>query len=59
MKKIKTGSLYRQTRQNTEKSVPFIRLSGEWLKKIGFYEGNTVSIEFEHGKLILRADPKI
>ena len=33
--------------------VPFLRLSGLWLEKVGFHIGDKVSVQVESGKLVL------
>lgn len=35
------------------RSVPMIRLRGDWLKHVGFEEGRQIHIEVAEGKLIL------
>ncbi len=53
MKKLKIGKLHRTT-QKRVKTVPFIRLSGNYLKDNGFEEGDFISIHLEHGLIILK-----
>ena len=33
--------------------VPFLRLSGIWLEKVGFHIGDKVSVQVESGKLVV------
>jgi len=54
MRRLKVGSLYRLTQRNNENSVPFIRLSGKWLKQAGFQEGDIISIKIHKGELKIR-----
>lgn len=37
-----------------KKEVPFIRIKGAWLEKLGFTAGKKMIIEESHGKLILK-----
>jgi hypothetical protein len=37
-----------------KKEVPFIRIKGLWLEKLGFTAGKKMIIEESHGKLILK-----
>jgi hypothetical protein len=53
MKKLKIGKLYRAT-QKMAKTVPYIRLSGNYLKENGFKEGDIISIHIEKGLIILK-----
>lgn len=37
--------------------VPFVRLSGRWLRELGFLVGKRIEVEAEPGRLVLRAAP--
>lgn len=37
----------------TYERIPFIRLSGKWLKEYGFEIGDKFNLVYENGKLIL------
>jgi toxic protein SymE len=39
------------------KPVPFVRLSGRWLRELGFSVGERIEVEAEPGRLVLRAAP--
>lgn len=39
---------------SNEKEVPFIRIKGAWLEKIGFTTGKKMIIEESYGKLVLK-----
>jgi hypothetical protein len=39
------------------KPVPFVRLSGKWLRELGFAEGGRIEVEASPGRLVLRAAP--
>jgi len=36
---------------------PLIRLSGQWLERLGFFLGGKIEVEAEPGRLVLRAVP--
>lgn len=36
------------------RTVPFVRLSGTWLRRLGFPVGASVEVEAEPGRLVLR-----
>ena len=40
----------------SSKKLPAIKLSGNWLDKIGFEYGKLVTAEYEKGKIILRLE---
>jgi hypothetical protein len=44
---------HRSLRTGREYTVPFIRLSGKWLDRIGFNEGARVRVSGEVGQLTL------
>lgn len=54
---MRKATVTRSFRDN--KSVPMIRLQGDWLKRAGFEEGMQVHVDVAAGKvtLILAADP--
>lgn len=52
MKKLKIGSLYQQT-QKKSKKVPYIRLSGEYLSKYGFNQGQVITVHLQKGKIVI------
>ena len=37
--------------------VPFVRLSGRWLRELGFAVGERIEVEASPGRLVLRAAP--
>jgi len=37
--------------------VPFVRLSGKWLRELGFAVGERIEVEASPGRLVLRAEP--
>lgn len=37
--------------------VPFVRLSGRWLRRLGFPIGAKIAVEAEEGRLVLTAIP--
>ncbi len=39
---------------SNKKEVPFIRIQGIWLEKLGFTAGKKMIIEESHGKLVLK-----
>ncbi len=39
------------------KPVPFVRLSGRWLRELGFRVGERIEVEATPGRLVLRAAP--
>lgn len=42
------------TRKPSEKVVPFINVSGQWLEKAGFNIGDIVELEVSEGRIIIR-----
>jgi formylmethanofuran dehydrogenase subunit D len=48
-RRLTVGSTYFK-----EKEVPFIRLSGDWLKNLGFSSGQKVVIREEPGILVIQ-----
>ena len=48
-----TTRYHRSLRTGREYTVPFIRLSGKWLDRIGFNEGARVRVSGEVGQLTL------
>lgn len=54
MRKIKIGRIYQPNRKSLENYVPYIRLSGKWLKQAGFQEGDIISIKIQNGELKIR-----
>lgn len=54
----KTTVTYRyQQRSYSSKKVPEIRMSGQWLKDLGFDTGKTLQITCEPEKLIIALQP--
>lgn len=45
-----------QERRRAEK-VPFVRLSGKWLRRLGFRVGSKIEVEASPGCLVLRSLP--
>ena len=39
------------------KPVPFVRLSGRWLRELGFRVGERIEVEATPGRLVLQAAP--
>jgi hypothetical protein len=54
---ITIGSLYRSSRTQTGQRVPYIRLSGHWLEKLGFPCGARLVIAPEETKLVITLAP--
>lgn len=48
------GATVNRTWQNAE-SVPMLRLTGKWLRKLGFHENSRMKIEARHGQLTIQA----
>ena len=48
-RRLTVGSTYFK-----EKEVPFIRLSGNWLKNLGFEFGQKVVVREEPGQLVIQ-----
>jgi hypothetical protein len=48
---LTVGELY-----GNGKTVPMIRLSGQWLEELGFTSGDYVSVKREDGKMIISLD---
>jgi hypothetical protein len=40
------------------RSIPLIRLQGQWLRQLGFEEGGQVLIQLENEKLIITLDKR-
>lgn len=38
--------------------VPFVRISGKWLRRLGFSIGTKIEVEAERGRLVLTATPE-
>lgn len=56
------ASLYRPARLSgsQETKVPYLRMSGRWLKECGFEIGARVYLKVEHGRLIVtNVDPAV
>jgi Toxin SymE, type I toxin-antitoxin system len=51
MRKITVTYCFRDKR-----TVPMLRLSGEWLKRAGFEEGRHVSVDVGDGRLVLAVE---
>jgi toxic protein SymE len=65
-KRLTVSRLYRQRRSRpwhgdeswtVPKPVPFVRLSGRWLRELGFSVGERIEVEATPGRLVLRAAP--
>lgn len=54
MKKEKTMKVYAISTYPNYKVVPQIRLQGEWVRNIGFEEGNEISVEYSEKKIVIR-----
>ena len=44
-------------RTNNDKKVPFIRMSGKWLEKAGFFTGSKIKVNVQQEKLTLLKMP--
>lgn len=53
-RKLKIYAKYQPRRWGGGVSIPEIRLEGKWLDKLGFKTGQTIIIEQELHKLIIR-----
>lgn len=49
----KVESLYRK-KKGMKRSVPIIRLKGNWLVKLGFHEGEYVEIHASNGIIFIK-----
>jgi toxic protein SymE len=58
MEKLRKKKIYTKFRSRTYDSIliPEIRLEGKWLEKLGFIQGQTVSIEQKKNKLTITID---
>jgi hypothetical protein len=48
------GATVNRTWQNAE-SVPMLRLTGKWLRQLGFHESSRMRIEARYGQLTIQA----
>jgi hypothetical protein len=55
-RKLKVGAQYRPGAKPYApiRTVPHLRLTGEWMRRAGFYEGDSVSIIIDRGALTIR-----
>ncbi|WP_429773989.1 SymE family type I addiction module toxin [Agaribacillus aureus] len=60
MKNFRKLKIYPKSQNRTYDSVTFpeIRLTGKWLKELGFREGQEILIEQQQNKLIITHDNK-
>jgi hypothetical protein len=65
-KRLTVSRLYRQRAIRSSrvdeswtvpKPVPFVRLSGRWLRELGFAVGERIEVEASPGHLVLQAAP--
>ncbi len=58
-RELSVTSLYRATQalRGKDASVPYLRLSGRWLERLGFASGSRVVVAEESGKLTLTISP--
>ena len=52
------GYSYMGYSRNRYVSVPYIRLKGQWLRKLGFEQGDRITVWPEKEKLIITLDKK-
>ena len=50
------STTYQQRRNGRGRSVPYLRMRGEWLQQLGFARGQKVRIVAEPGRLVLTLD---
>lgn len=50
---LKIYSKFRYRRWGNNYTVPEIRLEGQWLKQLGFKQGNEVLVEQKNNKLVI------
>jgi len=43
---------------NNKKYVPLIQIRGEWLERLGFKIGDTVEVEYDDNKIVIKKSPK-
>ena len=55
---LKIYSKFRYRRWGNNYTVPEIRLEGQWLKQLGFKQGNEVLIEQKNNKLVITVLPE-
>ena len=56
---IKVGRILRECGGTGLRAVPFIRLSGKWLERAGFLEGDTIMVAAVDGQIrITRPDQR-
>lgn len=58
MEKLRKKKIYSKFRSRTYDNIfiPEIRLEGKWLEKLGFTQGQTVSIEQKKNKLTITVE---
>lgn len=52
------GSAYGASACRAPEPVPFVRISGKWLRRLGFSIGTKIEVEAERGRLVLTAAPE-
>lgn len=57
-RKLKIYRKFRYRRWGNNYTVPEIRLEGQWLKQLGFKQGNEVLIEQKNNKLVITVLPE-
>lgn len=54
VRKLHVGAQYRASNsKSTERQVPHLRLTGEWMERAGFRPGDSVTVELEEGRLTI------
>ena len=56
-KVIKIGRIYRERYRSESEVLPFIRLSGKWMRTAGFEQGAHVDVVVEHGQIRIVSTP--
>ena len=54
---VTIGSLFRTSSRGGDARVPYVRLSGHWLQRLGFDAGARLLIAPEQGRLIITIAP--
>jgi hypothetical protein len=54
-RELVVSAMYHQSGGHRRRStvVPFIRMSGAWLEKLGFDRGDRIEVKAEHERLVL------
>jgi len=55
-RKLKIHTKYQSRAYGATTAIPEIRLEGKWLEKLGFKQGQSVTIEEKRNKLVIRVD---